>query len=331
MGTAVRAWLGDVREAFRTDLGTGLQLAAYYLYVGLWLTLSTRIRFGTPIYERDWDLLVVLDACRTDALAAVADEYDFLEDRDAIYSMGSTSSEWVAHSFDSAYAAEIDRTAYVTANPHSEEVLRRQITPPQYVATPFTWPDWDPVDPDAFAVLEEVWVDGRDDRLNVVPPATVTDRAIAIGRESAADRMVVHYMQPHAPYIAETVDGTGALPADRAAPFDALRRGDTDRATVWEQYLDNLRLVLDEVADLLENVDADRVVVTADHGEAFGEWGFYEHPVGCPHPAVRRVPWVETTAIDRGTRNPDAVTQNGMDRDGAAADVETQLRDLGYR
>jgi len=43
------------------------------------------------------DLLVVLDACRTDALSAVADEYDGLIDHEAVWSLGSTSDEWFAH------------------------------------------------------------------------------------------------------------------------------------------------------------------------------------------------------------------------------------------
>jgi hypothetical protein len=338
MAVTVREWLADVRETMAEDPVRGLQLGAYYCFVGAWLTASTRLRFGTPVYERDWDLLVVLDACRTDALAAVADEYEFLADRDAVWSTGSTSAEWVAHSFDRAYAPEVARTAYVTANPHSETVLRRRSFPPQYVAVPATWPVWDPVESGEFALLDEVWRDGRDERLGVAPPATVTDRAIAAVRERDPGRTIVHYMQPHAPYVAGVLDGDGPLPGARANPFETLRRGETDRETVRAHYLDNLRLVLDEVAVLLENVDADRVAITADHGEAFGEWGFYEHPVGCPHPAVKRVPWVETTAVDRETRTPDVeacregvATDTAADREGVTEDVESQLRDLGYR
>ena len=149
-------------------------------------------------------------------------------------------------------------------------------------------------------------------------------------------------MQPHAPYVADAVDGEAAVDAACAEPFEALRRGEADREETWERYLDNLRLALDEVESLLENVDAERVVVTADHGEAFGEWGFYEHPVGCPLPAVKRVPWVETTATDRGTRSPtltasEPTGDEPIDRTGAEPSdpvergVDEQLRDLGYR
>lgn len=319
-------WLADVRDTMDNG-GTlyGLKLGVYYCFVGLWLTVNTRLSLDTTIYERDWDLLVVLDTCRTDALAAVADEYDFLDSPASVRSPGSTSAEWVARVFDRQYADEIADTVYVTANPHSEEVLRHRLMPPQYVDVPFAWPAWDPVDPDAFATLDEVWSYAHDDRLGVVPPATVTDRTIAASRDGDADRVVAHYMQPHVPYIAEAVETGDAVSEISENPFERLRRGEIPRETVWEAYLDNLRLVLDEVADLLENVDAERVVLTADHGEAFGELGFYEHPVGCPHPVVKRVPWYETTAVDRGTRDPDPVDTDAGDRDVAA-----QLRDLGY-
>lgn len=330
----VREWISDIREQMDGDVTRGLQLGGYYLFVGLWLTLSTRVQFGTPAYERDWDLLVVLDTCRTDALATVADEYDFLGNRGAVWSPGSTSGEWVAHTFDRKYAPAIGRTAYVTANPHSEEVLRNRLMPPQYVAVPATWPDWNPVEPEAFGLLDEVWADARDDRLGVVPPATVTDRAILAGREVNPDRLIVHYMQPHAPYIADAIESDEPVSEMCSEPFEALRRGEADRSMIWTHYLDNLRLVLDEVAELLENVDARRVAITADHGEAFGEWGFYEHPVGCPHPVVKRVPWVQTTAVDSGSRTPQRPVTTGTPGETGTevtADVESQLRDLGYR
>jgi len=329
MGSDVRGWLRDARAATEQGLLYGVLFGLYYAFVGVWLTVTTRARVGTPVFEREWDLLVVLDACRVDALAAVADEYEFLADRGSIRSVGSTSSEWVTHTFDRRYAAEIAQTAYVTANPHSTPVLRERRTPPYHTDVPFTRPAWDPVDASALLALDEVWRDGRDERLGVVPPATTTDRAIAVGRDHDPGRLLVHYMQPHAPYLAAAVGAEGPLDPNLAAPFDALRAGRLSRDDAWVAYLDTLRLALDEVERLLDNVDAERAVITADHGETFGELGFYEHPLGCPHPAVRRVPWVETTAVDRRTSAPGAAERTARD-DGPDADVESQLEDLGY-
>lgn len=58
--------------------------------------LSSRTSFGTNVFERDWDLLVVLDTCRVDTLRHVSDEYDFLDDVGAMWSVGSSIREWVA-------------------------------------------------------------------------------------------------------------------------------------------------------------------------------------------------------------------------------------------
>jgi hypothetical protein len=97
-------------------------------------------------------------------------------------------------------------------------------------------------------------------------------------------------------------------------------------AEVRELYLDNLRLALRSVERLLENTDAETVAITADHGELFGELGAYGHPEGVPHPNLKKVPWVETTATDERTSDPDV----DIARQESGAEFEEQLRDLGY-
>lgn len=61
------------------------------------LRASSRRPLGTNVFERDWGLLVVLDTCRYDALAAVADDYDFLDDVSAVTSVGGSTREWRAN------------------------------------------------------------------------------------------------------------------------------------------------------------------------------------------------------------------------------------------
>jgi len=79
---------------------------------------------------------------------------------------------------------------------------------------------------------------------------------------------------------------------------------------------------------LLKNVDAEQVAITADHGEAFGEYGFYHHPVACPLSCVREVPWVETTATDTESLRPTAPHPESTL---TTANVEDRLAELGYR
>ncbi|MFC6838028.1 hypothetical protein [Halomarina ordinaria] len=279
----------------------------------LWRTyLSVRPRTpADPVLDADWDLLVVLDACRADLFeTVVADgDYDFEAGQTRI-SPGSSSVEWLAAVFGDAPPGALADLGYVTANPYSEAHL----------------------DAEAFGLLDEVWRDAWDADLGTVPPRPVTDRAVAAAREAAPDRLVVHYMQPHFPAIAT---GTGERRTAEAwgdepmSIWEDLRfGGDADRA--WADYRANLELVLEEVTALLSNVDADRAVVTADHGNAFGERHIYGHPGGVDLPCLREVPWCETSATDRGTRT--VPTDRRSERTTVDADaVDARLRSLGYR
>ncbi|MFC4436144.1 MULTISPECIES: hypothetical protein [Natrialbaceae] len=55
-----------------------------------------------------------------------------------------------------------------------------------------------------------------------------------------------------------------------------------------------------------------------------GEWGIYDHPVGCLHPAVRTVPWETTSATDRETYEP------ALEHEADGSAVEERLQALGY-
>ena len=288
----------------------GVADVAYDLYTGLWW-LAWPIPRGTNVYERDWDLLVVLDACRVDLLRSVADEYAFLDGEiERTESVGSMTKEWLAKTFTDEYAAEVANTAYVTGNVFSDRILES----------------------DRFRALEEVWRDGWDEERDTVPPRSVTDRAIRTARETDPDRLIVHYVQPHHPFLdLEGFDAAPFGPALSDTVVDALRKGKISRNTFWNAYQDNLRRALDDVELLLENVDAERVAITADHGDALGEWGIYDHPVGCLHPAVRTVPWTTTTATDRGTYEPDLERERGERDESGESSVEDRLQALGYR
>jgi len=108
--------------------------------------------------------------------------------------------------------------------------------------------------------------------------------------------------------LTSTHDGDGGIArtgshSNTANPWVLLRRGEVTTERVWAAYEANLRYVLEEVAALLDNVSG-RLVLTADHGNCFGEWGLYGHPMHTPVPALLAVPWAETTAVDSGTRSP---------------------------
>lgn len=271
---------------------------------------------GTPIFETEWDVLVILDACRADMLREVQDEYEFLDTPGTQYSVDSASRTWMQKNFRADYADEMERTAYVTGNPYSDEV----------------------VNDDEFARVEEVWKDSWNDELGTVLPRPITDRTIAVHRELDPDRLLVHYMQPHYPFVQhQEVDdgisldffrpGSTTDSTDGDDVWEQFRTGQLTGAEVWALYLDNLRYVLDELRLLRRNVDAETLVISADHGNAFGEFGIYAHPPGMPFKSVREVPWYVTSATDTGEYVPETAS-SGID-DGSDT-VNERLRDLGY-
>lgn len=262
---------------------------------------------GLPIYERDWDLLIVLDACRYDLMLEVADEYDWLPTPTAKRSLDSTTALWMRRNFTDQWHEAMAETTYVCGNPFSESELNGA----------------------DFDRLIEPWASAWTDP-GTVPPEAVTDETIRVMRENDPERVIAHYMQPHCPFLDRPELSKGKK-LDRFGNqkwrdvWERLRDGEITEAAVWEGYRANLRRGLEEVEQLLRNVDADRVVVASDHGNATGEWGVYGHPPNLPLSVLRTVPWIETTATDTGEREPDSWLTTD-----AAVSRDEQLSALGY-
>ena len=309
----------------------------YATYLFFWLVGTSRKPIGTNVFEREWDVLVLLDTCRTDALREVADEYDFLEDIEEIWSVGSTSKEWVEQTFTQAYADEIANTAYVTGNPFSNTLLQERDRT-EYGSTHGTWienADWvdrvmndNIVDGESFGHLEPLWgVTGPDAPFQESQhPEALTDYTIKASRSGEFDRVIAHYMQPHSPYFASSTE-YDELEEYEKHPFRALKRGGSEASQkVWEAYLDNLRYALDYIEILIENVDG-TVVISADHGELLGDHRMYYHMPGNPHPKLKKVPWVEVESKDHRTHDPDVSLEGHKNAQQAS---DEQLEALGY-
>jgi len=298
----------DLAEESVRNLRYGGPSVILELLSRTYLTYGRRMA-GENVYDREWDLLVILDACRADLMAEVAGEYDWIPgDPETATSVGGTSTEWLDRTFAGLPDEILSNTAYVTGNPYSESHL----------------------DVDRMGLVDEVWRYAWDDELGTIPARPLTDRAIETCREGEYDRVIVHYMQPHFPCVPCEDPGGGmdldSFGEDPVSVWEELRFGRRTRADVWGDYLENLRYVLGEVDLLLSNVDG-RVAVTADHGNAMGEWHLYGHVERVALPALREVPWVEVEATDGGTHDPAA-----YDRQRAADDdVTDRLEALGYR
>jgi hypothetical protein len=269
------------------------------------------------VMDEDWDNLFVLDGCRADLFEAEAD-FGRFDGYTQVRSPGSMTAEWVEESFtDRAFGD----TVYVSGNPYVSRIAG-----------------------DAFHAIESVWRDTSDrTEMGTVHPATMADAARQAATEFPDKRLIVHFMQPHYPFIDcdelffspwdpdESIDGRSE-PKDRPHnAWQALQMGLVERDVVWDAYANNLRLVLPHVLSLADDVQG-RTVVTADHGNLFGERGWpipirvYGHPQGLRTAALTTVPWAtidgeRRTVIDDGTH----VVAEDDD-----AKANERLRALGY-
>jgi hypothetical protein len=253
------------------------------------------------MWDEDWDICVVLDACRWDLVPEV--DREFLTE-DWKYSVASSSGEWIPKTFS---GRDNSTVAYVTANPYSKTLLSKE----------------------DFFILDEVWKYGFDTDIRTIPADVVTDEAIRAWNRDP-DQLIVHYMQPHHPFIPKPMDEGLPRQDFDSQPWDnvwhKLRKDEVDRDEVWQGYVANLNYVLDHVETLLENTSGE-VLITADHGNLLGEFGMYAHPDWVPLPALKRVPWVKTEAENVGSYEP---TDHPSQKQEQTSRSE-QLEALGYR
>jgi hypothetical protein len=273
---------------------------------------------GVATFDEDWDTLVVLDACRYDMFESVSRLEGELSSR---VSKGSATTEWLQANFD---GRDLRDTVYVTANPQLEQNRDR----------------WD-------IRLHEtinVWLeDGWDDESGTVRAEMMTEAAVGAAERFPNKRLVVHYMQPHYPFVPSDtefdkehlrqIDGDGDEPS-QGNVWNQKFTGDLDvpKSELWSMYTDNLDYVLDHVSELLEHLSG-KTVVTADHGNYVGEraspipireWG---HPRGLYDDPVVRIPWLE---YERGDRREIHKGDTSTEADVNQQTVEERLQDLGY-
>jgi hypothetical protein len=278
------------------------------LLFGLYHNLP--VSFEESIYNRDWDVLILLDSCRADSLRHVAPEYPWIPDSiPTMWSVGSMSDQWMDNTFTDLYVDQMSDTVYVTGNPFSQ----------------------DHIDQSQFASVDEVWRDSWDYDVGTVPAGTMTERAVSAHQKRDPDRLIIHYMQPHFPSIPDPLDSP--IPIEdfgNAEPtvWDDVRSGRISVSRARESYLENLRYVLDAVSSLRQNIGDKKTIISADHGECFGEWGFYGHMPNKPIPAVRRVPWAEIETSNSGELEPDTRMES---RQHSEIDIDEKLKSLGYK
>jgi hypothetical protein len=239
---------------------------------------------GVKVMEETWDYLIILDACR----------YDFFKKYNNIVSgnlqkklsLASCTYEWLEKNFAGSYFPD---TVYITANPRIHTGWFKK---------------WILHNKNPFFQIEDVWKYAWNEKSSAVPPSEMTKATIKIIKKNRSKRVIIHYLQPHPPYLDENNERI-----IKSKKLNPLRRGEVSRETAIEAYAKNLLLVLKEVKQLTESLNG-RIIITADHGECFGEWLLFSHPGKTYVRELIEVPWLvinkntnEKTKLNRSIRN----------------------------
>jgi len=134
------------------------------------------------IVDEKWDCLIILDACRYDFFKALYSKY-FSGKLEKRISLGSCTPEWFCNTFRGYYQDIV----YVSSNPYINS--KYQIKGCNAAKT--------------FYKVIDAWRFCWDDLLGTVHPREVNKLVLKVIRRYRTKRIIVHYLQPHQPYLAE--------------------------------------------------------------------------------------------------------------------------------
>lgn len=147
------------------------------------------------LIESNWKFLIILDACRYDAFLSLYKLF-FSGNLVMLNSPGSCTTEWFVNTFKKRFEDVI----YISANPyitsiHSSTGLDLKKGFFKINAKQF------------FYKVVDVWHFGWDETLGTVHPETITSIALKLINKHPEKRFIIHYLQPHAPYIGKPILG----------------------------------------------------------------------------------------------------------------------------
>lgn len=292
-------WLAETTKRFSNNPAQkAVQKSIMEAYCGIVRRIEgAGFSLGRDIYTDDWDVCIILDACRYDLYEEVRGPAN------SEWSIASKTGTFISRTFDKNKSAE---TAYVSANPHAKDIIT------------FPW--------QSFTGL---WDKGWDEDLKTVPPRIVSRYGLATREQYPDAKIILHYMQPHHPFTPAGYQLFGTW-ADSIDVWNHLEEGNIAFEEVWNAYRENLEFVMDEVDLLIKALDNERVLITSDHGNAAGEYGMYGHPGGLFLPSTRQVPW---ELINTGPAEEVCIDTNvdRLEHERSSEEiVQDRLESLGY-
>jgi hypothetical protein len=291
----------------------------------LYFTKLARREFnteGVDIFEEDWDNLAILDACR----------YDLFKERhtlpgtlEARYSRGSHTKEFLRGN---VQGRELLDTVYITASPmfyrDKEEYNTR------------------------FHAEINVWDTDWNKEHNTVLPEKVTKHAIEARKRFPQKRLLIHYIQPHYPFISNednreiqdvnknnniaTLVGESQNGRDIWSELLENKLKKTKKE-IWKEYKANFDVTMEPLQQLIEGMEG-KTVISADHGNMIGEHSYpipikeWGHPPGIYTRELVKIPWL----VNEGRKRPEIKEGERVHEEDLEHDkiIDDRLESLGY-
>jgi len=309
--------LENVNRAIRNPVliaREALRMASWPVHQGYGRYVASQYdNRSIDVMAADWDNLILLDAAR----------YDYFESANTIdgtlrmeVSRGKKSWEFIEENF---VGRELHDTVYVTANPFSTDIPEG-----------------------TFHHVDHLHAHKWDERIGTVHPEDVMEAVIEAHEAFPNKRLIVHYMQPHRPYLGETakmlrerLDLQGYGEHDEGIQiWGAVKQRDVTVEEIRNAYTESLEIALESIEELLGQLSG-KSVVTSDHGEMLGErvlpfttrvWG---HMEGFDTPTLREVPWLEVGSEVRRDIQSEPPVESG-DANLTDSEISDRLEALGY-
>ena len=222
-------------------------------------------------FEKDWENLIILDACRADIYAEVTG------DESTRVSLGSSTNEYLKKNFSEG---SYDDCVYISANPKLSKEFFEDLV------------GRDPGE--VFHTVFESYREEWDHEKNTLMPEHVLKDAKTAKKLFSDKKLVIHFIQPHQPFIHMDYQSEGSWVEDGGGDFNIwreARKGKYSREELWPYYKKNLEVPLPQVEEIVEEFDG-KTVITSDHGNLVGEMSLWGHPGGYDYEPLRRVPWI---------------------------------------
>lgn len=282
---------------------------------------------GESVLEKDWDNLLLFDACRYDVFQQLCPFPESMVDRRV--TVGSCTPEYLHRTFDGTTCHDI---VYVTANPQPLKYIFERDEMPFHAMV---------------SVLNQ-W----DSETQTVEPPDVCEAARRAESRYPDKRLIVHFLQPHAPFIGpkakwmrERLGKTigGLNPGREYTGVDAKQIETTsyqgmlqssDDVTIEDirtAYRETLAICMKYIVNLTGALEG-KTAISSDHGELLGEsthrlgCRHWEHPRGVRARELCVVPWVECPTDERKSVRADPPKEVVADHE----NVENRLHALGY-